>query len=207
MPRSTATSRWCSLVRATPRCVRSPRSVRRRWESSGSTPTGVQHTGDDHQRFPRRMGLATAVRYCWRATAQTVSGFRPVPEENVLLIGIRDTYETERRRLESSGVTVTGASLIRVKGICELWNPPPAGSARSQGLRAPRLGRAEPRTGCPSQRVRPIRRPGGAVGGSGLGMLQKRLALTAARIASYDPAHDGSGILCAAIQLTKVLAG
>jgi arginase len=76
------------------------------------------------------MGLATAVRYCWWATAQTVSGFRPMPEENVLLIGIRDTYETERRRLGSSGVTVTGASLIRVKGICELWNPPPAGSAR-----------------------------------------------------------------------------
>ena len=45
------------------------------------------------------MGLATAVGYCWRATAQTVPGFRPAPEENVLLIEIQNAYETERRWL------------------------------------------------------------------------------------------------------------
>jgi arginase len=89
----------------------------------GSTPTRVQHTGDDHQRFPRGRVLATAVGYCWRATVQTVSGFRPVPEENVLLIGIRDTYETQRRWLRSSGAPVAGASLIRAKGICGALKP------------------------------------------------------------------------------------
>jgi hypothetical protein len=40
-----------------------------------------------------------------------------VPEENVLLIGMQDTYETERRWLRSSGVPVAGAKLDRPVGF------------------------------------------------------------------------------------------
>ncbi len=62
------------------------------------------HRSSTHRRrpaVPSRMGLATAVGYCWRATAQTVPGFRPAPEENVLLIEIQDASAPSRRRPES----------------------------------------------------------------------------------------------------------
>ena len=54
---------------------------------------------------------------------------------------------------------------------------PSASTGRSQGPLAPRLGRAVPRTGCPSQRVRPTHCPSRPLSGRGLGMLHKRLTL------------------------------
>jgi arginase len=52
------------------------------------------------------MSLAIATGGCWHALAASVPGFRPVPEEDVALHGVRDLDDTERARLERSRIAV-----------------------------------------------------------------------------------------------------
>ena len=69
------------------------------------------------------MGLAIAVGDCWKAMARTVSGSGPVPEENVVLLGVRDTDEAERARLRSSGVAAVDAGFVKERGVAEALEP------------------------------------------------------------------------------------
>lgn len=52
------------------------------------------------------MSLAIATGGCWTALAATVPGFRPVAQEDVVLVGARDIDDAERARLDRSGVTL-----------------------------------------------------------------------------------------------------
>ena len=52
------------------------------------------------------MGLATAVGHCWAQMVRTLPGFRPVREENVVLVGGRSATQLEKERLLASEVTV-----------------------------------------------------------------------------------------------------
>jgi arginase len=52
------------------------------------------------------MGLATAVGHCWAEMVGTVPAFRPVREENVVLIGSRSATQAEKERLWASEATV-----------------------------------------------------------------------------------------------------
>jgi arginase len=56
--------------------------------------------------FADGMGLSVLTGTGWRALRETVPGYRPVGETNVLLIGIRDADPAERERLDASGITV-----------------------------------------------------------------------------------------------------
>lgn len=58
------------------------------------------------------MALAVAVGRCWTAAAAAIPGHRPLPEENVLLLGARDLDEAERRALVDSQVTLLGPSAL-----------------------------------------------------------------------------------------------
>jgi arginase len=52
------------------------------------------------------MELATAVGHCWAEMVGTVPAFRPVREENVVLIGSRGATQAEKERLWASEATV-----------------------------------------------------------------------------------------------------
>ena len=57
--------------------------------------------------------LSTVTGGSWRQLALGVPGFRPIPEENVCVVGARDLDPMERRLLSASGVTTVTAAEIR----------------------------------------------------------------------------------------------
>jgi len=56
--------------------------------------------------FADGMGLAVLTGSSWDTLRETVPGYRIVPEENVVLVGIRDIDDGERGRLDGSPVQV-----------------------------------------------------------------------------------------------------
>jgi arginase len=56
--------------------------------------------------FADGMGLSVLTGTGWRTLRDTVPGYRPVAETNVVLIGIRDIDTPEQDRLDGSGITV-----------------------------------------------------------------------------------------------------
>jgi arginase len=68
-------------------------------------------TPDDNlSGFTDVMGLSVLTGTGWRALRETIPGFEPLPERNVVLAGVRDLEPYQRARLESSELrTVPGA--------------------------------------------------------------------------------------------------
>ena len=151
--------------------------------------------------FVDGMGLAIAVGRCWRAMAEGVPGFEPVPEENVVMAGVRDVDRVERERLEKSDVIVVGARLIEKQGLRTL-------AAALDDLRT-RVGSVYVHLDLDVLDAGKVGRANGfAVEGGpnaeeledALAMVRERFAVAAAGIASYDPAFDTDGrVLHAAI--------
>ena len=56
--------------------------------------------------FADGMGLSVLTGTSWKALRETVPGYRAVPEENVVVIGIRDINPPEQERLDVSDVQV-----------------------------------------------------------------------------------------------------
>lgn len=56
--------------------------------------------------FADGMGLAVLTGTGWRTLRETVPGYRAVPEENVVLVGVRDVDPAESERLAASAVQV-----------------------------------------------------------------------------------------------------
>jgi arginase len=52
------------------------------------------------------MGLSMLTGACWDTLRESVPGYRAVPEENVILVGMRDGWDHEQERLERSGISV-----------------------------------------------------------------------------------------------------
>lgn len=155
------------------------------------------------------MGLSIAVGACWKAMAETIPGFRPIPEANVTHIGARDLDPPERERLERSGVTVVEAGLIEERGMQDaLREALDALRDRVRGvyvhldldvldadLVAPANGFAKPGGLTTEQVVKALQ------------IIRARFALAAAGIASYDPAYDEGGrVLRAGLEFAEVLA-
>jgi arginase len=63
------------------------------------------------------MALATATGRCWRNLTSSISGFRPVSEKNVILIGARDLDQEERGLLERSEISWIDTATIRDRGV------------------------------------------------------------------------------------------
>jgi arginase len=62
---------------------------------------------DNRSGFLDTMALSTLTGACWQALAATISDFRPVPEDNVLMAGVRDLDDYQRERLEGSEISVS----------------------------------------------------------------------------------------------------
>jgi arginase len=69
-------------------------------------------TEDTTSGFLDGMGLSILTGTGWDALRETIPGYRAVPEENVVLIGMRDPDLEEQRRLDDSEVSVVSPTAI-----------------------------------------------------------------------------------------------
>ena len=65
------------------------------------------------------MALATATGRCWNRMAQSIPGFAALPDERVLMIGMRQIDDGEQALLERSQVTLIRGEQIRTAGLRE----------------------------------------------------------------------------------------
>ena len=153
------------------------------------------------------MGLAIATGGCWKAMAQTIPGFRPIPEANAVLVGSRDIVPAERERLRRSDATLVDAGLIRRRGMREaLANSLDELRARVQRVYVHLdLDVLDPDS-APANELAP---PDGLWPEEleeGIRAIQERFTLAAAGVASYDPEFDSEGhVLRAGVRLMEVL--
>jgi arginase len=153
------------------------------------------------------MGLAIAVGHCWKAMTKGMPGFYAVPEENVVMAGIREVDPAEQERLDASGITVVGADVIGKEGLRALVTALDDLKTRVgrvyvhvdlDVLDAGKVGKANEFAveGGPDAEVLQ----------AALGMVRERFEVAAAGIASYDPAFDADElILRAAIASVRTL--
>ncbi|MEA2399689.1 MAG: arginase [Thermoleophilaceae bacterium] len=62
---------------------------------------------DNRSGFLDAMALSTLTGRCWQSLAASIPDFRPVPERNVLMSGVRDLDDHQRERLEQSEISVS----------------------------------------------------------------------------------------------------
>jgi arginase len=137
------------------------------------------------------MALAVACGHCWRVATATVPGFAPLPERNVLMVGVRDLDPLEEKRLAASDVARLAAADLRRDGMepVESWRL----SARVAGIERLYL-HVDLDVLDPSQvRANPYAAAGGLTVDELLGVaatVLKELDVAAVAITSYDPACD-----------------
>jgi arginase len=59
------------------------------------------------------MALAVVTGRCWRQLSASIPGFRPLPEDRVVLLGVRDLDHPEAESLSGSSITVLGPEQVR----------------------------------------------------------------------------------------------
>lgn len=159
--------------------------------------------------FTDGMGLAIAVGHCWKAMAGAVPGFSPVPEENVVLAGIRDVDAAEKERLAASRITVVDAGSIEREGVRVLAEALDALRTRVgriyvhldlDVLDAKKVGRANVFASEGGLNAEDLE--------AALGLVRGRFEVAACGIASYDPTFDTNGrVMRTALSCVRVLTG
>ena len=69
------------------------------------------------------MGLAILTGRCWRQMASRIPGFRPTPDDNIVLIGGRDFDPLELRELQRTGITLVAPQLAHEWGVAAALTP------------------------------------------------------------------------------------
>jgi arginase len=139
------------------------------------------------------MGLAIAVGHCWKEMVKGVPGFSPIPEENVVMAGVRAVDVAEQERFDASGVTLVGSD-AESQGLRSLADA--LDELRSRVgrvyvhldldvLDAAKVGKANEFATSDGMEVGQLE--------AALGMVRERFAVAAAGIASYDPSFDTDG--------------
>ena len=135
------------------------------------------------------MALAAATGRCWTALASAVPGFRPVPAENVCLIGTRDVDDAESDLLGDANVAVVHPEHAAVR------LPPALDAIRARAETAYLhidLDVLDPEEG----RVNEFAAPGGFMLDQAVGVIRairQRFRLGAVALTAYDPGHDADG--------------
>jgi arginase len=136
--------------------------------------------------FADGMGLAVVTGSSWNTLRETVPGFQIVPEENALLVGIRDVDDGERRRLDGSPLQVVEPGADVEPALDAL-------RARIQDVYLHiDLDVLDPSEG----QANHFAAPGGLTAEAVEQVVSAttgRLAVRAAALTSYDPAVDGDG--------------
>jgi len=154
------------------------------------------------------MALATITGRCWSSLVSTFSGFEPVPDRQVILLGARDFDAAERQLLEMSAITLIGTPTLRQAGVeAEL------------GPALERIGKLTPRIylhidldvlDVSEARANHFSSSGGLTVAELLRVVRfvcSHSSLAAAAITAYDPAHDqGDKALNAALEIIALLS-
>ncbi len=140
------------------------------------------------------MGIAMATGRCWKAMMNGIAGFRPVLEENVVLVGAREFDPEEIESYEQSNVIIVSAETIRQKGI-EVALEPALTSLKSRveqiylhidlDVLDPKEAKANEFAPLEGLTVNQVEQA--------ILMTKERLTIGAGAIASYDPGFDDEG--------------
>lgn len=132
------------------------------------------------------MALAIVTGRCWRRLARNVAGFTPVPEEDVLLLGVRDLDPHEAALLEESDVRVLGPGEV-AGSLPELADE--ISSRVRQGYLHLDLDVMDPRDGRANRFAAPDGIPLAPLEYV-LSDLARRVPLGAVTLSAYDPEAD-----------------
>jgi arginase len=155
------------------------------------------------------MALSIVGGHCWKELASSVSGFRPVPDESVVLVGARDLDAAEMDVIESSELSNVVVESVRNQGVEAAFAPAlDALRARVDSVylhvdldvldpaEAPANQYAAP-NGLSLEELEAIVR-----------MVQSRFVVRAAALAAFDPAFDRDDRAAhAAARVIEALAG
>lgn len=132
------------------------------------------------------MALAIVTGRCWRRLARNVAGFTPVPEEDVLLLGVRDLDPPEAALLEESDVRVLSPGEVS-GSLPELADE--ISSRVRQGYLHLDLDVVDPRDGRANRFAAPDGIPLAPLENV-LSDLARRVPLGAVTLSAYDPEAD-----------------
>jgi len=150
------------------------------------------------------MTLATATGRCWSELAQSIEGFEPVPDKAVVMFGTRDLDPGEGPALDRAGIVRlrSGATLAEIESALDNVGRTHTKFYVHLDMDAldPSEGRANgfaARGGFTSESLRVL-----------LDTIARKLPVAALTIASYDPAYDTDGKICAiALEATTTVMG
>ncbi|HEX4220829.1 MAG TPA: arginase family protein [Pseudonocardiaceae bacterium] len=151
--------------------------------------------------------LAMATGRCWQAAIATVSGFTPVADDAVLLVGARDFDQAEQETLRRSAIATLAPADARAPGRCagavDSWAERIDGGVHVHvdlDVYDPSIGPANAYAVPGGLLTEDVRRVVTA--------LARRVPLVSATLASFDPRGDrDNGIRDAALDLLVLLAG
>lgn len=159
--------------------------------------------------FLDAMGLSTLTGRCWQALCATVPGFVPVPDGNVVLVGAHGADRGALGVLAASGVAHVRAADVSAQGAAAALGPALDALARRGvenvyvHLDVDVLDAAW----APANEFAP---KGGLLPGqlaACVGEVARRFTVTAAAVASYDPACDRENrVLGAALGFLELVA-
>jgi arginase len=175
------------------------------FDGHGDCNTPETFTGD----FLDAMGLSTLTGRCWQALAATVPGFRPVPDEHVVLVGGHGMDDGARGVLNASRVTNVPTADILARGPDEALKPA-LDALRRRGVSRVYLHLdvdVLDATFAPANEFAP---EGGLLPdhlAEAVKAVAGRFTIAAAAVASYDPAHDRDDrVLQAALRVLGLVA-
>lgn len=140
------------------------------------------------------MALSIAIGRCWTSIAATVPGFRPIPAENVCLIGARDVDRAEAEYLASSPIPVFRAADLDDVQLRQVLDQ--LGSRAGTVYLHMDLDVLDPSEG----RANAFAVDKGLVLGQVLEvirMIRARLEIGAVALTAYDPTCDPDARMCA----------
>jgi arginase len=150
------------------------------------------------------MALAIATGRCWGAMAAAVPGFRPIPDDNVCLIGTRDLDPAEIDLLDASRIAAVHPhyAFLHLTPALDAVR----GRAETAYLHID-LDVLDPEEG----RANQFATPGGFLLGQMMAVIwsiRQRFEIGAVALTAYDPTGDPDGRICAAAEviLREVLA-
>ena len=136
--------------------------------------------------FQDGMGLSILTGTGWRALRETIPGYRPVAEENVGLVGVRDVDTLEQERLDRSAVAVVAPGESAEPVLDGL-----AGRVEGVYLHVD-LDVLDPSEGRANEHAA----PGGLVAADVeriVALVGERATIRGAAVTAYDPAADPEG--------------
>lgn len=137
------------------------------------------------------MALAMLTGRCWRTLASTIKGFSPVPEEHVVLCGVRDVDPPEEDLLARSAVTVVRGATIRSGGLAAGLTS--ALDALRSRVRRLHLHLDADVLDATRARANHFASPGGLTSDELVGVARlaaERFEIVSAAVTAYDPAID-----------------